>query len=219
MILLKINFEQTIPLDDTLSIGYNGTMQARMPRNPIKDLRESLGLTQKELAAQAGVTPNRVLREEQFVYERPSEKILFALWTAMEESDDAHHIEGDYLKAREQLHREFTDDLITSPFYDQHVKYALDYAIDYWDALSELRSPVRMFRESLFENYGLPPSAIKFSIYTGMHPGTLSDIETGKTDWNGAAALKHVLRSNLGCNNRIIDTLGVVHDQFFMRKV
>lgn len=196
-------------------------MQARMPRNPIKDLRESLGLTQKELAELAGVTTNLVLRNEQFVYAEPSAQILNAMHIEAYNNDVLFpsSLEADYIKAREQLHREFTDDLVTSPFYDQHVKYALDYAIDYWDAQSTVRSPIRMFRESLFENYGLPSSAIKFSIYTGMHPGTLSDIETGKTDWNGAAALKHILRSNLACSNRIIDTLGVVHDQFFMRKV
>lgn len=194
-------------------------MQARMPRNVIKDLRESLGLTQKDLAELAGVTPQRILREEQFVYVTPSESILKALWSALGESDAAHSIEGDYVRQRAQLHREFTEDLCTSPFYDTKVQQALDYAVDYWDALSELKSPTRMFRESLFEEYGLPKSAIKFSIYTGMHPGTLSDIETAKTDWSGAAAFTHVLRSNLCVDSKVIELLGKLHDQYFMRKV
>ena len=196
-------------------------MITRIPRNPIRDLRESLGLTQKELAEHAGVTAQRVLREEQFVYETPSQKILDAF-----KQDNLAPVDlsldtlvSDYVKARNKLHRDFTEDLVTSPFYIQHAKYALDYVIDYWDALSVLKSPVKMFREALFGNYGLPTSAIKFSIYTGMHPGTLSDIETGKTDWNGAAALKTVLRGNLGLEGAMIETLGILHDQYFVRRV
>ena len=193
-------------------------MIARIPRNVIKDLRESLGLTQKELAELAGVTPQRVLREEQFVYVTPSDSILAALSDRVLDTDSVS-ITDRYVKARNQLHREFTEDLCTSPFYDTNMQHFVNYAVDYWDALSELRSPTRMFRESLFEEYGLPKSAIKFSIYTGMHPGTLSDIETAKTDWAGAAAFIHVLRTNLGVPGSYITQLGILHDQYFMRKV
>lgn len=196
-------------------------METRLPPNPIRVLRESLGLTQKELAELSHVTPQRVLREEQFIYRTPSEDILGALSvesTAKGEPISTHELISDYVVNREKLHREFTEDLCTSPFYQRNVQDAINFAVDYWDALPTLRSPIMLFRQSLFAHFGLPVSAVKFSTFTGMHPGTLSDIETGKTDWNGAAALVHVLRSNLGLSDRHIQNLGSLHDQYFMRR-
>jgi hypothetical protein len=75
-----------------------------------------------------------------------------------------------------------------------------------------------MFREYLFEHYGLPSSAIKFCQFTGMHPATLSDIETGKTDWSGAGAFKEVLRERLAVSDEHISGLGTIHDSYFIRK-
>lgn len=191
-----------------------------MPANPIRELRESLGLTQKDLAELAGVTPQRVLREEQYVYELPSEKITNALQERNPSvAPNTLTLVVDYVRNRNQLHRDFSRDLTESPFYEQHLRHAVDYATDYWDALSELRSPTKMFRASLFEQFGLPDSAIKFTIYTGMHPGTLSDIETGKTDWDGAVALKEVFRNALHVPGDLMSVLGILHDQYFMRKV
>ena len=191
-------------------------MITRVPENPIRKLREARHLTQKDLAELAGVTPQRVLREEQFIYASPSEAIL----TALSENElGQKRLSNDYCIARAQLHLDFREDLVTSPFYEEYVGHCVDHAIDYWDALSELRSPTRLFREQLFEQYGLPPSAVKFSMYTGMHPGTLSDIETGKTDWKGASALIRVLEDSLNVPERHIEQLGILHDQYFMRLV
>lgn len=190
--------------------------ETRIPPNPIKIKREKLNLTQKELAHLSNVTPQRVLREEQFIYTQASPDIIASLSEDDNEHDD---MANEYVVQRMKLHQQFTEDLVTSPFYEEWVGHAVNYAIDYWDALSVVRSPTRLFRESLFEHYCIPNSAVKFSMFTGMHPGTLSDIETGKTDWAGARSLVTILEVNLRVPEAQIQQLGLLHDQFFMRKV
>lgn len=44
--------------------------------NPIKELRQEFGLTQRALAEKAQISPTAVLRYEQGLYEAPSEKIM-----------------------------------------------------------------------------------------------------------------------------------------------
>ena len=190
-----------------------------MPPNVIRDLRESLGLTQKDLAELASITPQRVLRDEQFIYITPADSVVRALSERLEDTSEQSIIDR-YVKARSKMHRLFTDDLTTSPFYQDRVNDAVNYAIDHYDDKpGDLQSPTKMFRWILFEHYGLPSSAIKFSQFTGMHPGTLSDIETGKIDWSAADLFIHVLKSNLAVSDKHIAMLGRLHDNYFIRKV
>jgi transcriptional regulator with XRE-family HTH domain len=53
-----------------------------MIENPLKTLRQRVGMTQAELAAQAGVTRQVVLLSEQGLLHRPSAKVLQALTAA-----------------------------------------------------------------------------------------------------------------------------------------
>lgn len=192
-------------------------MEPRIPDNVIRDLRTSAGLTQKELAKRASVTPGRVLREEQFLYVEPSPRIVSALSEIFSKQFKPEEIVQDYVTAREKMHQHFYDDLVTSPDYLAQLARAVDYAVDYFDE-GHLRPPTMLFREHLFEAYGLPTSAIKFCQFTGMHAGTLSDIETGKTDWNGADALRGIYL-RMGMTYDMIRHLGTVHDSFFLRRV
>lgn len=48
-------------------------------QNPLKFARESLGMSQKELADYAGMTPGAVLKYEQGLYEEPSVTLVEAL--------------------------------------------------------------------------------------------------------------------------------------------
>lgn len=191
-------------------------MEPRIPKNVIKDLRESIGMTQLELAEAANVTRQRIIREEQFISVEPSDSVLRALSEKLD--IDPLVISRDYRHARERLHTHFYEDLTTSPFYSSRLQDAFLYALDYYDAVSGVRSPTMMFREYLFEHYGLPSSAIKFCQFTGMHPATLSDIETGKTDWDGASALIVILM-RLKMGEGTIDQLGTLHDNYFLRRV
>lgn len=197
-------------------------MEIRTPPNPIKDLRESFGLTQKALAELADITPQRVLREEQFVYVEPSDSILKALSEFADRRGidlDVEELAAQYITARSKFQVDFLTDLRSQPFYADTVKRVFEFVLDNYDAQpGVLRSPVRMFRENLFEHFGIPNSAIKFSIYTGMHPGTLSDIETGKTDWDGAGALIDIL-GGIDIPPETIRQLGVLHDNYFVRRV
>ena len=192
-------------------------MEPRIPDNVIRDLRTSAGLSQKELAELAGVTPGRVLREEQFVYERPSPAILQALSEKFEKQFKPDEIVADYLACRERMHQDFYDDMVLSDNHLGALARAVDYAVDYYD-VGAMKAPTRLFREHLFQHYGLPDSAIKFTQYTGMHPGTLSDIELGKVPWEGCDAFIKVLL-RMGMTYYLIRNLGVVHDDYFVKRV
>ena len=192
-------------------------MEPRVPANIIKELRESKGITQAQLAEYTGVSRQRIIREEQFLSVEPSDAVVHALARGLDV--DPLDISKKYRSARERMHENFTEDLTTSPFYQSRVRGAFDYALDYYDGLSEIRSPTRLFRECLFEHYGLPNSAIKFCQFTGMHPATLSDIETAKTDWLGCDALISVLTHNLKVPYELVEQLGTLHDNYFMRRV
>ena len=192
-------------------------MEPRVPANIIKELRESKGITQAQLAEHTGVSRQRIIREEQFLSVEPSNEVVIALASGLDV--DPLDISKKYRAAREKMHTNFTEDLTTSPFYQSRVRDAFNYATDYFDALSEIRSPTRLFREYLFEHYGLPSSAIKFCQFTGMHPATLSDIETAKTDWLGCDSLISVFSHNLDVPHELIQQLGTLHDNYFMRRV
>lgn len=192
-------------------------MEPRVPDNVIRDLRTSAGLTQKELAELAGVTPGRVLREEQFVYVEPSPAIVRALSEKFEQGVSPREIVADYVASRERMHQDFFDDMVLSDNHLNALARSVDYAVDYYDQ-GAMKPPTKLFREHLFQHYGLPDSAIKFSQYTGMHPGTLSDMELGKVPWEGCDAfIKILLR--MGTTYSLIRNLGVVHDDFFVKRV
>jgi len=59
-----------------------------MRENPLKEARLSLNLTQSELASQANITPNALIKYEQGLYPEPSPKILTALTTALDQDSD-----------------------------------------------------------------------------------------------------------------------------------
>jgi transcriptional regulator with XRE-family HTH domain len=192
-------------------------METRIPKNVIRQTRLSLGMTQEELAQLAGISRQRLIREEQFISVDPSDAVVKALSVRSNDLTSVDIIRR-YQKSRTRLLAQFSEDLVSSPFYQDRVSDAFNYALDYFDALPVLRSPTKMFREYLFEHYGLPTSAIKFCQFTGMHPATLSDIETGKTDWKGATALINVLSDRLAISKQHLSGLGTIHDSYFIRK-
>ena len=192
-------------------------MEPRIPDNVIRDLRTSAGLSQKELAELAGVTPGRVLREEQFVYEKPSPAILQALSEKFEKQFKPEEIVQDYVFNRDRMHQQFFDDMVMSENHLGVLAQCVDYAVDYYD-IGGMKPPTKLFREHLFQHYGLPDSAIKFSQYTGMHPATLSDIELGKVPWEGCDAFIKVLL-RMGMTYSLIRNLGTVHDDYFVKRV
>ena len=192
-------------------------MEPRIPDNVIRDLRTSAGLSQKELAELAGVTPGRVLREEQFVYERPSPAILQALSEKFEKQFKPEEIVQDYVFNRDRMHQQFFDDMVMSENHLGVLARCVDYAVDYYDDKNVYRSPTKLFREHLFQHYGLPDSAIKFTQYTGMHPATLSDIELGKVPWEECDAFRKIMLK-LGCTYDMLRNLGVIHDEFFLKR-
>lgn len=192
-------------------------MEPRIPDNVIRDLRTSAGLSQKELAELAGVTPGRVLREEQFVYEKPSPAILQALSEKFEKQFKPEEIVQDYVFNRDRMHQQFFDDMVMSENHLGVLAQCVDYAVDYYDQ-GGMKPPTKLFREHLFQHYGLPDSAIKFTQYTGMHPATLSDIELGKVPWEGCDAFIKVLL-RMGMTYSLIRNLGTVHDDYFVKRV
>lgn len=192
-------------------------MEPRIPDNVIRDLRTNAGLSQKELAHKANVTPQRVLRDEQFVYVEPAPSIVQALSEIFSKQFKPEEIVADYTANREKMHQQFFDDLVSDGQNLGVLARAVDYAVDYYDE-GEIKSPVKMFRKHLFQHYGLPDSAIKFCQYTGMHQATLSDIELGKVTWESCDALIRILL-RMGMTYSLIRNLGTVHDDYFMRRV
>lgn len=75
-----------------------------MVENPIKRLRQRVGMTQAELAGQAGVTRQVVVLSEQGLLHRPSPKVLEALTAAcLRAGIDFHHTNGQALITAEYL--------------------------------------------------------------------------------------------------------------------
>jgi hypothetical protein len=103
--------------------------------------------------------------------------------------------------------------LLMAQDYMAIVAHAINHAIDYYEPT---KPPVKLFREYLFDHYGLPLSAIKFCRYTGLHPATLSEIETGKVDWPSTGlAFKEVLR-RLELSKDQLAILGRAHDNYYL---
>src|SRR6478609_5271056 len=142
-------------------------MEINVPPNPIREARLSHNLSQEELAALAKVSPQKLLRDEQFVYIDPSPSVLHAL---EKYGEDELELGKLYRQRRATLHGNFYRALSESPFYESTVQAVFDYVVDHFD-VPTVQSPTKMFRSELFRHYGLPDSAIKFSQYTGMHPG------------------------------------------------
>lgn len=75
-----------------------------MSDNPIKRLRQRVGMTQAELAGQAGVTRQVVVLLEQGLSHRPSPKVLEALTAScMRAGIDFDHTKGQALITAEYL--------------------------------------------------------------------------------------------------------------------
>lgn len=184
----------------------------------VEKLRKQLSLTQRELAATSGVTRQTILKVEQFLLPNLPSNVAKALSAYLTSQAAPNYSPPDilqqiYLSERKAHIEDFTETLSANPFYKARIGEALNYAMDHFDNLME-ESPVKHFREYLFNRSELPTSAIKFCYYTGMHPAVLSRTESGKIFWASCLMLQDVLAEVLVIPPDVIDDLGELHDSW-----
>ena len=139
----------------------------------IKQLRLSIGITQNELAIQAGVSRHSVIRQEQLCYPTPLPSIISLLSDVLGTSEDL--IIHSYLRDV-SLNRHNTG-LTALSDHDRLIYLA--------NKVSRTPSisihPFQIWRESVFDRQDISTSRIHFSQLCSIHPATLSKYEAFKT--------------------------------------
>lgn len=191
--------------------------------NVVKSLRITEGLTQEQLAEQAGVSTLFIIRAEQFLHPNLSDKVAEALINLNANADfwNVDALKIQYANQREQFLAEFKHRLTGAMNYRSVVNEAISYAADHYVPVAETlpvnerssRHPFTLFRTYLFDHYGLPTSQIKFCINTGLHPAVLSSLESRKTNMEEPVA--DVLRNQLSLNDEQVLILRRLCDDCF----
>lgn len=187
----------------------------------LKQRREAAGLSQSQLARLSNITPQRIVRLEQYISPNLPSSVSRALSLALMETD-AHcspkKLEDEYAVERAKQIAEFRAYFPKQHEYSRQLQIALDYAVDFCEP-TRGNSPVGLFRRYLFEHYGYPHSAIKFSMFTGLHPAVLSSAENGKVPWENLTALEKVLRDIIKLPDAGIKQLATLHDNYFLTRI
>lgn len=158
------------------------TTISRDTMNTLKDLRRRLGISQSELAAEAGVSRHSVLRMEQLVYPHPLPNIIAALSDI--EGTSESELEAAYLKDVANNRSLSATIYFSNPLL---MRRCYQFALD--DAATSGKHPFQIWRELLFEVLDENDSRIHFCIVTSIHPATLDKYESFKTGFTDSIAL------------------------------
>ena len=141
--------------------------------NTLKELRNTIGITQSELAAEAGVSRHSVLRQEQMCYPSPLPNIIAALSdiTGQSERSLVEQYKIDVKRNRDLAQHIY--------FYDHQLMWKAYIRAD--TPTKTGKHPFQVWREALFEFLGENDSRIHFCSVTSIHPATLSKYESFKT--------------------------------------
>ena len=163
--------------------------------NVITRYRKDAGLTEQQLAEQAGVTRDYIVKLEQTVYATPSGKVLEVLsdLTYSREQD----IELEYLHEFKQKPSNLPVGLVPN----------WGYITDLWRAalVAHDNHPHQILRQLIAHEANLPGSQIKWAKWGNIHPAVLNKYELGKT-WRMPVAVKACL-VNLGAPESLIREL------------
>ena len=150
------------------------TVSTDQQQSSIRDLRQSLGISQNELAIQSGVSRHSVIRLEQLCYPTPLPSIVSLLSDAIGTSEAL--IREAYLRDV-TLNRMNT---AQSVFNNHKLLHALA-RLSTTRPLST-KHPFQIWRESVCaRNNNISISRIHFSKLTSIHPATVFKYETFKT--------------------------------------
>lgn len=149
----------------------------RTRASTLKALRESIPLTQEELAIQAAVSRHAVLRQEQLCYPSPLPNIIDTLSDIV--GTDSQTLTNRYLEdvARNRAESGFE-------YFNDHAFLAgtaTHIINNYSRTTSHGKHPFQVWRESVMDSLGLSDSRIHFSQVTSIHPATLSRYESFNT--------------------------------------
>lgn len=136
-----------------------------MRPNPIKRVRTNHNMTQRSLAEQAGISPTAVLRYEQGLYEKLSDKINNVL-KELDDTQMSKMLPELYVLWREdvQLH--------AKPYFIPLPNLAVN--------LNE--HPFTTFRRTVTTRAVGKDSRISFCILLAIHPSVVLDYEAGKQE-------------------------------------
>lgn len=156
-----------------------------MRDNPFKSLRISLGLSQKEIADQIGITSQVVLRNEQGLYTTPNVQIMTVL---LREAHSRGIIKHTYHSLTEAYDTWVKDVRHTNGYiFNRPITFKLGHR--------PVAHPFRIWRES----FGF--SRIGFCKLLALHPSIVQSYEEGRT-----GPLPDVIRAALidaGCSGII----------------
>jgi transcriptional regulator with XRE-family HTH domain len=182
-------------------------------QNLVKHLRETAHLSHKELAEKCGVSTQVVLRTEQFLYPKLSDKIANQLPGLSGYDIQPGSLKAIYLRQRRHHVREFSKWITDAVDYRTVVSRSLAHAEAHHNSR---KSPIECFRVFLFEHYGLPASQIKFCASTGLHPYLLSQVEKGRISWEQSKQLREVLSDVFDLMPSQIRILGALQDAYYL---
>lgn len=156
--------------------------------NHLKDLRESNGLRQADLAMEAGCSRAAVMRMEQLVYPEPLPNVLNAL-------SDVSGISADHLRIL------YASDVEDHRYWSGQ-KWLLDmYTVNEIDNLVNGHRYGELFeymRKEWARRVGEAQSQIHFCMAFSIHPAVLSKYESGATNHLPSGVLEALLGGGLG---------------------
>jgi transcriptional regulator with XRE-family HTH domain len=167
--------------------------------NPLKKVRQDLGLSQTQLATKAGVTSQAVLKYEQGLYQEPSHNILNALIAVGRDKDmrvDLLRLVTEYHKWR-YVHQAAQRWLFT-PLRALPIRAG--------------QHPFTSLRLAVGEGY----TQQGFAVLLAVHPATMQAYDSGRT-----RTMPNVIREaldNAGCRKSIIDEVNSYGELFYDKK-
>lgn len=142
--------------------------------NPIKQARIERGMTQRELAVFAGMTPHALLRYEQGLYEQISPNLLSCLeWEFNIKPED---LKADYAKFR----------------HDQQIACAEHMQHPPRIQITAEKHPFTLFREGITRRAVGKDTRIGFCILLAINPAVVLNYDSGKQ-----ATMPHLIKDAL----------------------
>jgi hypothetical protein len=187
--------------------------------NVVRDIRQTVGITQNKLAQLSALSEGFILRAEQYLHIDLSHRLSYALSKIDPQGRSPDELNAAYHKGRLVFLSVNAAFLKENPYLRVRIRSALNYAIDYGmnsdqallDDTGTYSHPFRLFRSHLFTAFGMPVSQIKFCLFTGLHPTVVAAIESYQNTID--PAVEEVLTQVLGMQQAEINTLKILCDQ------
>lgn len=172
--------------------------------NPIKELRNQLGLTQQDLANLAGISQQGVLRYEQSLYEEPSDKLVNTLVNTV----SAHELSLEGTELSQYSGPAPTPGDLRNAIIEAYTANRLEVQREAEYLFRHPHNVTRIGNQHPFETWRTKVldsgSRMKFCILLAVHPSVVAEYEKGRRRYIPRSLREALLTAGVG-NNLLSD--------------